>query len=117
MFFQTKITEEGPKFIAMSQVPHHMLINIFLSIFITLLVIGVIFTIPWKTVVFKVPVPRTYFSLILIGSIFSVIGDHGWIFSDYRGETVEELGELLVYFLFDVLTLYYFHHINENELL
>lgn len=113
VFFPTKMTGDGPKFIAMSQVPHHMLLNIFIGIFIAVIVVGMIFTIPWKTLLFKVPVPKLYFSLTFIGVIFSLIGDHGWIFSGYRGETVEELGELLFYFLMDMLVLYYYHYLNE----
>ncbi len=108
VFFQTKMTE--------SQIPHNTLINVFLGVFITLLVIGVIFTIPWKAILFKVPVPWTYFILILIGVIFSLIGDHGWIFSGYRGETLEELGELSFYFLLDIMTLYYYHYLNKIRL-
>jgi len=115
VFFQTKMTEDGPKFIAMSQVPHYTLINIFIAIFIAMIVIGMIFTIPWKTILFRVPVPKTHFCLVFIGVIFSLIGDHGWIFSGYRGETVEELGELLFYFLMVMLTVYYYHYLNESE--
>ena len=116
VFFQTKMTEDGPKFIPMSQVPHHMFINVCISILIAIIVIGLIYTVPWRTIFTKVLVPRTYLCLVFIGAIFAIIGDHDWIFHGYRGETVEELGELSVYFLMDMLTLYYYHYLNEGTL-
>jgi hypothetical protein len=116
VFFQTRMTENGPKFIPMSQVPHHMLINAFIGILIVVIVIGLIKTVPWRIIFTKAPVPKTYFCLIFIGVIFSLIGDHGVIFSGYKGETIEELGELSFYFLMDMLTLYYYHYLDEEAL-
>jgi len=116
VFFQTKITEAGPEFIPMSQVPHHMLINVCIGFFIVMLVAGLINTVPWRIIFTKIPIPKLYLCLVVIGAVFSTIGDHGWIFLGYKGENVEELGELLVYFLMDMLGLYYYHYLNEEGL-
>ena len=116
VFFQTKMTEDGPKFIPMSHVPHHMLIYIFLGIFMAIILVGLIYTVPWRMIFKEIPIPKLYFCLCFIGGIFSLIGDHGVVFSGYRGETVEELGELLFYFLMDMLTIYYYHYLNEEAL-
>lgn len=113
VFFQIKMTEEGPKFILMSQVPYHMFINAFLGIFIVMLIIGAIKTIPWRIIIFKVPVPKIPWGLIFLGVVFSIIGDHGWIFAGYQGETIEELAELLFYFWAIMLTIYYYHCLNK----
>lgn len=107
VFFQTKMTTHGPEFLSMERIPHHMLINILLGCLILSVVSGLIFSIPWSKLLFDIPLPASSFVLLCIGALLSTVGDHGWIFSSAQGETMEELGEILVYSLLLHLTLYY----------
>jgi hypothetical protein len=109
VFFQTKMTDLGPEFIAMNKVLHHML----MQAIILVLIIGVIFclirNIPWGEVI-QVPLPVMYIVLLMCNIILALLGDRGLIINDLQGEVVEELSELMVYFL--IVKIVYYYSIN-----
>lgn len=106
VFFQTKMTDLGPEFIPMRQIPHHMLIQAI----ILLLIIGVIFclirNIPWGEVI-QVPLPVMYIALLMCNIILALLGDRGLIINEIQGQVVEELSELMAYFLMVKIVYYY----------
>jgi len=108
VFFQTKMTNTGPEFIAMNQIPHHLIINEMILFFIMAIGVSIVYTVPWRKLLYNIPFPKKYCILAVIASLFSIVGDHGWFLMKAQGETMEELAELLVYSLLVCVVWHYY---------
>jgi len=99
----------------MDQLPYYLLMDIVIAFFVAVVGVGVLSTISWRKIFFEIPFPKAYITLVFIGTIFTIAGDHGWIFPKAQGETIEELGELLIYFLLNEINLYYHYYLKKRE--
>jgi hypothetical protein len=115
VFFQTAMTENGPEFISMRQVPYHNVLYFIIGIYMVILAIGLITMIPWKNIFKSVQFPTAFFGMLCITVILSTWGDHGWTFHDFRDETIEELAELLMYALLNYIMVYYHAWLKNNK--
>jgi len=106
VFFQTKLTPSGPELIAMNQVPHSNIIQGIILLFILGVVSALIYNIPWN-VIAQIPLPLLYITLGISSFLLSTIAEHNWLFSHEQGQTIEELAELLAYFLIVKTVRYY----------
>jgi len=107
VFFQTKMTNNGPEFISMNQIPHHLILNEMILFFIVAVGISIIYTVPWRKLL-DMPFPKKHCILAVVASMLSIIGDHGWVLMKAQGETMEELAELMVYFLLVCIVWHYY---------
>ncbi|WP_132548047.1 hypothetical protein [Pectinatus cerevisiiphilus] len=114
-FFPIGMGPDGPIFIPMEQFPHHTMINTVIGIMLVIVLIGVIFTTPWKKIIVRRLFPVKLFIFACICTIFSLIGDSSRLFSDAQGELVEEQGELLLYFLLLHVSVYYYYFLNIDD--
>ena len=106
VFFQTKLTSSGPELIAMNQVPYSNIIQGIILLFILGVVSALIYNIPWNVIV-QIPLPLMYITLGLSSFLLSTIAEHNWLFSHEQGQAIEELAELLAYFLIVKTVQYY----------
>lgn len=118
VFFQTAMTEHGPEFISMSQVPYHSIIHLAIGIYMVILAAGFITMVPWTKIFKYVKFPTSVFIMFCITAILSTCGDHRWMtFYDFHDETIEELAELLSYMILDYITIYYHTELMRFEII
>ncbi|MBS5581507.1 MAG: hypothetical protein U0M19_01260 [Caecibacter sp.] len=107
VFFPRHITEHGPTFIAMHEVPHYLLILGGITTIILIILITLTFLIPWKQIFLEIPFPKSAFILLVFAIIFATLGDKGVITGTIIDQTIEEMLELLVYFLNEYFLCWY----------
>ena len=112
IFFPLGISNNGPIIMPMSHFPHHEFINISVTTCMFLLLLGLIFTVPFRQIIFSKIFPASQFMLLTITIILSTIGDHGYLFSNAQSEIIEELSEILMYFILFRISCYYYKHIH-----
>ncbi|SEJ10451.1 hypothetical protein SAMN05660742_103173 [Propionispira arboris] len=115
VLFQTKLTPSGPELIAMNQLPHSNIIQGIILLFILSVISALIYNIPWDNVI-TIPLPIMYLTLGLSSFILSAIGEHHWLLSPKQGQTVEELSELLAYFMIVKIVKYYAASLKNNSI-
>lgn len=98
VFFMTHMTEHGPSFISMSDIPYHSIIHGAIAVFMGVTLISLIVTMPWRSI-FRAAFPKSAFLLLLICVGISSFGDKDLITGAYWDETMEEFAELLLYFV------------------
>ena len=113
VFFPLGMSSNGPIIMPMSQFPHHTLINIIVGICIFTVILGLIFTIPYRQIVFHKIFPVAKFIMLAITVLLSTIGDHGYLFSNQQSELIEELSELLMYFILFCISYYYYNELKQ----
>ncbi|WP_110953200.1 hypothetical protein [Anaerosinus massiliensis] len=114
VFFQTNMTKAGPTFIAMDQIPYHMLIRLGILLFIVGVLLALVYNVRWEKVV-QVAVPVIYIVLIICNIIFSVLGEKGVLLNEVQGQIIEELAELMAYFFMVKIVYYYHAHLEKLE--
>ncbi|MDQ0203058.1 hypothetical protein [Pectinatus haikarae] len=114
-FFPLGIGPDGPILVPMNQIPHHAIINIIIGIFIMVVLAGFIFTTPWYKIFSYHLFPVKLLVYSCICTLFSITGDSGHFFGKYKGELLEELGELLLYLLLLHISLYYYIQSSNNN--
>lgn len=104
----TRITDMGPVFPAMKDIPFHSLINFGIGVLIVLTLYQLYkrFSLSWFT---SITFPLFPLVLILISILLQHIGEHhlAQLLSNPQGQVMEELAELAIYFELAHLSFYY----------
>lgn len=112
VFFPKYIEPNGyAVFYDMKDIPGHEIINILIGICIFAAVLGIIFYVPWKKIM--ILLPRKLVGLFLIFFILTYLENRVGLSSEWEKIKMEELSEVGVYFLFDILILYYSLHFSK----
>ncbi len=115
VFFPRGIDEHGPYFISMNSVPYHEYIHGAIAIYTAVVVLAILWTVPWKFALRKFPFPKIPFIVLLLASIIAACGDKGLLFHSYVDANCEELAELLVYFIQGWFVWTYYHYFKQIQ--
>lgn len=99
IFFQTGMDQHGPTFIAMNSVPGHQYIHGGISIYMAVVLVSLIWLVPWKKIFHELPFPTIGFVVLVLSAVLAACGDKGLLFHTYLDSNIEELAELLMYTL------------------
>lgn len=114
IFFPTALRENGPQFIAMHDVPGWQLLYAILGVYMIYLLYSFWKYMPWRRLL-HLPVPIVFLGGIVLGAVLSTAGDHTWVLDYSHAETMEELGELLMYLCFVHTGLWYHHYLAQVQ--
>ncbi|MBS5520283.1 MAG: hypothetical protein SOU94_04430 [Acidaminococcus sp.] len=105
VFLLKEITETGPVFWSMKDLPYHRVINGAIGL-LTAVVIHLFYqSVNVQKTLHCLKKNRLMFLLTVLAAILTLMGDKGQLFHDFRDETMEELSELFVY-----LQIFFFIH-------
>ena len=99
IFFQSGMGEHGPTFISMNSVPGHQYIHGGISIYTAIVLVSLIWLVPWKKIFYEIPVPKLGFAILSVTAVLAACGDKGLLFHSYVDSNIEELAELLSYIM------------------
>ena len=109
VFYPTGIiTEMGPEFIAMSQIPYHNLIHLAIGIYCLVLLYALLHSFNWHYF-WAIPLPLATFSLLFITVAGQITAEHLSLpgLTHPQAQTLEEILELIIYLETLALTWYY----------
>lgn len=113
VFFQRGIDEHGPYFISMNSVPGHEYIHGAIAIYTAVVLLAIIWTLPWKRAFREFPFPKIVFVILIAAAVLASCGDKGILFHSYVDANVEELAELLAYALQGWFAWRYYHYFQK----
>lgn len=108
IFFQSGMDAHGPTFISMSSVPGHQYIHGGISIYTAIVLVSLIWLVPWKKIFHEIPFPKLGFAILVASAILAACGDKGLLFHSYLDSNIEELAELLAYVLQGAFAAWYY---------
>lgn len=112
IFFQIGMDEHGPTFISMSSVPGHQYIHGGISIYTAIVLVSLIWLVPWKKIFHEIPVPKLGFAILIVTAVLAACGDKGLLFHSYVDSNIEELAELLSYIMQGGFAAWYYKQFN-----
>lgn len=104
--------EHGPTFISMSSVPGHQYIHGGISIYTAIVLVSLIWLVPWKKIFHEIPVPKLGFTILIVTAVLAACGDKGLLFHSYVDSNIEELAELLSYIMQGGFAAWYYKQFN-----
>ncbi|PWM79844.1 MAG: hypothetical protein DBY32_03020 [Phascolarctobacterium sp.] len=110
VFFPTGAVDElGPKFVSMSSIPQHDLINTAIGLAIIILLYGIYKYLPLKQFLFEIPFPVISATVGIIALMLQYGGENCWFtaLSHPQNQMLEEFAEMIVYTEMLNMTHYY----------
>lgn len=105
VFFLDFEDENGRHYVPNSRQPWYQELHILIGIYIAMLVI-MLKKLPIKKIL-SIKIPIQIVTILIIGIIFSTIGDHKYLFDFKQSQVLEELSECLMYGMLPMLCRYY----------
>lgn len=105
IFLLKEMTETGPVFWSMKDLPYHRVIDGAIGLLSAAVIHLFYQSVNVQKILHCLKKNRLMFLLTVLAAILALMGDKGQLFHDFRDETMEELSELFVY-----LQVFFFIH-------
>lgn len=98
----------GQGMVSQSADPLYQYIHGGLSIYATIVLVALIWLVPWKKMTHDIPIPKVYFVILIAAVVCVICGHLGLFFHSYVDRNAAEWTELLAYILQGVLAGWYY---------